>query len=58
MPIENIVAIHSPKAAGLIIERGQTQLRTEPNRSRPDRLVFIFEYSDLVSQVLNEVRRR
>ncbi|AWE07897.1 hypothetical protein DCE79_11090 [Lysinibacillus sp. 2017] len=53
----NTVAIHSPKAAGLIVKRGQTELKTEPNRNRPDRLVFIFEQSDLVSEVLNEVRR-
>lgn len=54
----NTVAIHSPKAAGLIIKRGQTEIRTEPNRNRPDRLVFIFEESDIVSEVLNEIRRQ
>lgn len=57
MTIENTVAIHSARIAGLIIKRGQTEIRTEPNRNRPDRLVFIFNKSDIVSEVLNEVRR-
>jgi len=58
MTIENTVAIHSARIAGLIIKRGQTEIRTEQNRNRPDRLVFIFENSDIVSEVLNEVRRQ
>ena len=58
MTNENTIAIRSARIAGLIIDAGQPVLRIEANRNKRGKLVFVFQSSAIVSEVLNEVRRR
>lgn len=51
------VVIHSRKIAQLIIDAGQPVVRIEPNRNQHGKLVFIFDQTELVADVLNRNRR-
>ncbi len=50
--------IHSLKVAQAIISRGQAPIIVEANRNKADKLVFIFESSPLVTEILDQSRRQ
>lgn len=51
------IAIHSQKIAQQIIEEGQPVITIEPNRYKRGKLVFFFERSPVVIEVLERNKR-
>lgn len=51
------VTIHSQRIAQAIINAGQPVIKIEANRKQPSKLVFVFETTDIVTQVLDAVKR-
>lgn len=49
--------IHSLKVAQAIIDAGQSPVTVEPNRNKAGKLVFIFESSPLVTEILDRFKR-
>lgn len=55
---EKFIVIHSRKIAQTIIDAGQALIKTEPSRQRRGKLVFIFERSHIVDDILERSKRR
>lgn len=49
---EKFIVIHSRQVAQAIIDGGQALIKMEPSRHRPGKLVFVFERSHLIDEVL------
>lgn len=55
---EKFTVIHSRQVAQLIMDAGQALIKTEPSRHRRGKLVFIFERSHIVDEILERSNRR
>lgn len=55
--LSQTVTIHSRNIAQQIINAGQSVITIEANRNKRGKLVFIFEHTQLVTDVLDKVRR-
>lgn len=51
------VVVHSQRIAQAIIDAGQPVIKIEANRNKRGKLVFVFETTDIVTQVLGDVKR-
>ncbi|WP_369379783.1 hypothetical protein [Lysinibacillus fusiformis] len=56
--IEKFIVIHSRQIAQEIINEGQALIKMEPSRHRRGKLVFIFERSHLIDEILAKSSRR
>lgn len=56
--IEKFIVIHSRQIAQEIIDAGQALIKMEPSRHRRGKLVFIFERSQLIDEILARSSRR
>ena len=52
------IVIHSRQVAQTIMEAGQALIKTEPSRHRRGKLVFVFERSHLIDEILTKSSRR
>lgn len=52
------VVIHSRNIAQQIINAGQSVVGIEPNRNKLGKLIFVFERSQLVTDVLERNKRK
>lgn len=52
------VVVHSQRIAQAIIDAGQSVIKIEANRNKRGKLVFVFERSQLVSDVLERNKRQ
>lgn len=51
---EKFIVIHSRQVAQAIIDAGQALIKMEPSRQRRGKLVFIFERSHLIDEILTK----
>lgn len=51
------IVIHSRQVAQSIMEAGQVLIKTEPSRHRRGKLVFVFERSQLINEILAKSKR-
>lgn len=54
---EKFIVIHSRQVAQGIIDAGQALIKMEPSRHRRGKLVFIFERSHLIDEILAKSSR-
>ena len=54
---EKFIVIHSRQVAQAIIDAGQALIKTEPSRRRRGKLVFVFERSQLINEILAKSKR-
>lgn len=55
---EKFIVIHSRQVAQSIMDAGQALVKTEPSRHRRGKLVFIFERSAVIDDILERSKRR
>ena len=54
---EKFIVIHSRQVAQSIMGAGQALIKTEPSRHRRGKLVFLFERSQLINEILAKSKR-
>ncbi|QDP99184.1 hypothetical protein FOH38_00715 [Lysinibacillus fusiformis] len=54
---EKFIVIHSRQVAQSIMDAGQALIKTEPSRHRWGKLVFVFERSQLINEILAKSKR-